>query len=35
VWGFTGMVLDALFDRLGWTEEWDGQRELPLELPLA
>ena len=33
VWGFTGMLLDALFDRLGWTEPWDAARELPLELP--
>lgn len=33
VWGFTGMVLDALFDRLGWTEPWDATRELPLQLP--
>lgn len=32
VWGFTAMVLDALFDRLGWTEEWDATRELPLDL---
>jgi len=24
------MLLDALFDRLGWTEPWDGARELPL-----
>lgn len=31
VWGFTGMVLDGLFDRLGWTEPWDAARELPLE----
>jgi 8-oxo-dGTP pyrophosphatase MutT (NUDIX family) len=31
VWGFTGMVLDGLFDRLGWTEPWDETRELPLE----
>src|SRR5688572_8288781 len=23
VWGFTGMLLDALFDRLDWTERWD------------
>ncbi|WP_461472957.1 NUDIX hydrolase [Microbacterium sp. HJ5] len=30
VWGFTGMVLDGLFDRLGWTEPWDAGRELPL-----
>jgi len=35
VWGFTGMVLDALFDRLGWTEPWDRARELPLVLPSA
>ncbi len=33
VWGFTGMVLDALFDRLGWSEPWDEERELPLILP--
>ena len=31
VWGFTGMVLDRLFDRLGWTEEWDHTREIPLD----
>ena len=30
VWGFTAIVLDALFDRLGWTEPWDRTRELPL-----
>ena len=35
VWGFTGMGLDALFDRLGWTEPWDRARELPLVLPSA
>jgi 8-oxo-dGTP pyrophosphatase MutT (NUDIX family) len=33
VWGFTGMLLDGLFDRLGWTEPWDETRELPLVLP--
>jgi hypothetical protein len=33
VWGFTGMVLEGLFDRLGWTEPWDHQLELPLVLP--
>jgi 8-oxo-dGTP pyrophosphatase MutT (NUDIX family) len=32
VWGFTGQVLNSLFDRLGWTEPWDEGRELPLEL---
>ncbi len=30
VWGFTAMVLDGLFDRLGWTEPWDATRVLPL-----
>ncbi|WP_314502534.1 CoA pyrophosphatase [uncultured Microbacterium sp.] len=33
VWGFTAMLLDGLFDRLGWTEPWDSGRELPLVLP--
>ncbi|MEU1970976.1 CoA pyrophosphatase [Microbacterium sp. NPDC019599] len=33
VWGFTGMLLDGLFDRLGWSESWDEERELPLDLP--
>lgn len=33
VWGFTGMLLDAMFDRLGWTEPWDETSELPLVLP--
>ncbi len=33
VWGFTGMLLDGLFDRLGWTQTWDRERELPLDLP--
>lgn len=33
VWGFTGMLLDGLFDRLDWTEPWDDGRELPLVLP--
>lgn len=32
VWGFTGMLLDGLFDLLGWTEPWDDSRELPLDL---
>ncbi|KAA9157549.1 CoA pyrophosphatase [Microbacterium lushaniae] len=34
VWGFTGMLLDGLFDRLGWTEAWDRSRELPLPVPV-
>lgn len=33
VWGFTALLLDGLFDRLGWTEPWDEARELPLEAP--
>jgi 8-oxo-dGTP pyrophosphatase MutT (NUDIX family) len=32
VWGFTAMLLDGLFDRLGWTEPWDAARELPLDV---
>lgn len=35
VWGFTAMVLDGLFDRLGWTEEWDALREIALPVPAA
>lgn len=31
VWGFTAMVLDALFERLGWAEEWDRGRVVPFE----
>lgn len=33
VWGFTGMLLDALFERVGWASPWDDERELPLDLP--
>jgi 8-oxo-dGTP pyrophosphatase MutT (NUDIX family) len=32
VWGFTAMVLDALFDATGWTQEWDRGVERPIEL---
>lgn len=32
VWGFTAMLLDGLFDLLGWTEPWDDSHELPLNL---
>ncbi|MEJ3403859.1 CoA pyrophosphatase [Rathayibacter sp. YIM 133350] len=28
VWGFTAFLLDGLFDALGWTEAWDGERTL-------
>ncbi|MCP2265719.1 NUDIX hydrolase [Promicromonospora thailandica] len=30
VWGFTGGILDAMFDQLGWTETWDRTRELEI-----
>nr|WP_125777843.1 CoA pyrophosphatase [Antribacter gilvus] len=30
VWGFTAGILDALFDQLRWTEEWDQEQELEL-----
>lgn len=30
VWGFTALLLDAVFDRLGWTEPWDRSREFAL-----
>jgi 8-oxo-dGTP pyrophosphatase MutT (NUDIX family) len=29
VWGFTAIVLDSLFDALGWAEPWDRERVLP------
>lgn len=32
VWGFTALLLDAIFDRLGWTEDWDATRVIPLTL---
>jgi 8-oxo-dGTP pyrophosphatase MutT (NUDIX family) len=31
VWGFTAGILDAMFDHLGWTEDWDRGRELEIE----
>lgn len=30
VWGFTAILLDVLFDRLGWTEPWDPDRVIAL-----
>lgn len=32
VWGFTAMVLNGLFDALGWTVPWDEERIHPIEL---
>jgi hypothetical protein len=26
VWGFTGMILNELFDQLGWAVPWDRNR---------
>jgi hypothetical protein len=26
VWGFTGMILNELFDHLGWSVPWDRSR---------
>jgi 8-oxo-dGTP pyrophosphatase MutT (NUDIX family) len=31
LWGFTAIVLDGLFDALGWTEPWDRTRRIPLD----
>ena len=33
VWGFTAMLLDGMFDRLGWSEPWDATREIALPIP--
>lgn len=30
LWGFTAMLLNGIFDGLGWTEPWDPGRELSL-----
>ncbi|SDD04789.1 NUDIX domain-containing protein [Sanguibacter gelidistatuariae] len=30
VWGFTGLVLDGLFDALGWTQPWEPR---PIDVP--
>ncbi|WP_157155946.1 MULTISPECIES: CoA pyrophosphatase [unclassified Diaminobutyricimonas] len=30
VWGFTALVLDRLFDELGWSVPWDPNRTIPL-----
>lgn len=32
VWGFTGLILNELFDQLGWTVPWDQEREYPIAL---
>lgn len=30
VWGFTGILLARLFDRLGWAQPWNESREFPV-----
>lgn len=32
IWGFTAMLLDAVFDGLGWTLPWDPSQEIPAPL---
>ncbi|TKV26448.1 CoA pyrophosphatase [Arthrobacter sp. NamB2] len=32
IWGFTALLLDAMFDGLGWTRAWDRSREMPAPL---
>ncbi|AJT41951.1 NUDIX hydrolase [Psychromicrobium lacuslunae] len=32
VWGFTGGILNKLFDELGWTQAWDHSLEMPAPL---
>ncbi|WP_307084653.1 NUDIX hydrolase [Arthrobacter agilis] len=32
IWGFTALLLDAVFDGLGWTRPWDRSLEIPAPL---
>lgn len=32
VWGFTGLILDALFNQLDWTKPWDQDRTFDIPL---
>jgi hypothetical protein len=34
VWGFTGKLLDWLLTELGWTQDWDRARRLPVPAEL-
>ncbi len=34
VWGFTGALLDALFDTAGWNEPWESTTVVPLRTAL-
>ena len=31
IWGFTAIVLDRMFDELGWSEPWDESRIVDVE----
>lgn len=31
IWGFTAIVLDRLFDELGWNKPWNRQREIMMK----
>ncbi|WP_454083535.1 NUDIX hydrolase [Georgenia sp. Marseille-Q6866] len=35
VWGFTGNLLDGVFDELGWTRPWDRSREYAMSMAEA
>lgn len=35
VWGFTGILLDAVFEHAGWTRDWDRSRLFPVAPPPA
>ncbi len=30
VWGFTGLLLNSVFDQAGWTQPWDTEREIEI-----
>ncbi|NYE95588.1 8-oxo-dGTP pyrophosphatase MutT (NUDIX family) [Psychromicrobium silvestre] len=32
IWGFTGGILNRLFDELGWSHPWDHSQEMPAPL---
>jgi 8-oxo-dGTP pyrophosphatase MutT (NUDIX family) len=32
IWGFTGILLDRIFNDLGWTVPWDEGREVPIHV---
>jgi 8-oxo-dGTP pyrophosphatase MutT (NUDIX family) len=32
IWGFTGILMDRIFNDLGWTVPWDEDREVPIHV---